>query len=138
MQVMPGTAPEAARLAGLPWDAKKYREDENYNRAIGQAYYKKMLRDFGGDPLKAAAAYNAGPGNMQKILRAAEKAGRPEDWEEFIPARLQETKDYVANFKRKTGAAGGVRGGERSCPGRSFRRCSAAILQPYGGTNDLM
>ena len=79
MQVMPGTAPEAARLAGLPWDPKKYREDESYNRAIGQAYYKKMLRDFGGDPLKAAAAYNAGPGNMQKILRAAEKAGRPED-----------------------------------------------------------
>lgn len=113
MQVMPGTAPEAARLAGLAWDEKRYREDENYNRALGQAYYKDMLRRFGGDPVKAAAAYNAGPGSARKgtgvngAMARARKAGEPENWEAYLPA---ETRDYVAKFKRKTGAEAGDTG----------------------------
>lgn len=115
MQVMPGTAPEAAALAGLPWDAKKYREDADYNRALGQAYYKSMLRKFGGDPIKAAAAYNAGPGSAAKgtgvngALARARKAGEPDNWVAYLPA---ETRKYVANFQKKTGASGsGTSGG---------------------------
>lgn len=110
MQVMPGTAPEAARLAGLAWDEKRYREDENYNRALGQAYYKEMLRKFGGDPVKAAAAYNAGPGSARRgtgvmgAMAKARKAGEPENWIAYLPA---ETRDYVAKFQRKTGTSGG-------------------------------
>lgn len=117
MQVMPGTAPEAARMAGLPWDPKRYREDENYNRALGQAYYKEMLRTFGGDPVKAAAAYNAGPGSARTgrgvygAMARARKAGEPENWIAHLPA---ETRDYVAKFQRKTGAESG--GGEGSAP----------------------
>jgi soluble lytic murein transglycosylase len=108
MQVMPGTAPEAARLAGLAWDAKRYREDEDYNRALGQAYYKDMLRRFGGDPIKAAAAYNAGPGSAARgtgvngAMARARKAGEPENWVAYLPA---ETRDYVAKFQKKTGTA---------------------------------
>ncbi|ALJ15365.1 transglycosylase SLT domain-containing protein [Sphingopyxis macrogoltabida] len=108
MQVMPGTGPEAARYAGLAWDPKRFREDEDYNRALGQAYYKEMLRKFGGDPVKAAAAYNAGPGSARKgtgvngAMARARKAGEPENWIAYLPA---ETRDYVAKFQRKTGAA---------------------------------
>ncbi|MDR0701269.1 MAG: hypothetical protein LBF61_02490 [Azoarcus sp.] len=36
-QVMPKTAPEAAKLAGLPWDEERYRNDSEYNRALGRA-----------------------------------------------------------------------------------------------------
>ena len=108
MQVMPSTGPEAARYAGLAWDPKRFREDEDYNRALGAAYYKEMLRRFGGDPVKAAAAYNAGPGSARKgtgvngAIAKATKAGEPDNWVAYLPA---ETKDYVAKFQRKTGAA---------------------------------
>ncbi|HWW56355.1 MAG TPA: transglycosylase SLT domain-containing protein [Sphingopyxis sp.] len=110
MQVMPGTAPEAAALAGLAWDPKRYREDEAYNRALGQAYYKEMLRKFGGDPVKAAAAYNAGPGSAAKgtgvngAMARARKAGEPDNWIAYLPA---ETRDYVDKFQKKTGTSVG-------------------------------
>ncbi len=50
-QVMPGTGPEAAKLAGLPWDEERLKTDEGYNRALGNAYYDQQLKTFG-DPIK--------------------------------------------------------------------------------------
>ncbi|NYT44605.1 transglycosylase SLT domain-containing protein [Alcaligenaceae bacterium] len=60
-QVMPGTAPEAAKLAGLEWDEYKYKNDPAYNKALGMAYFQKQLQDFGGNLAQTYAAYNAGP-----------------------------------------------------------------------------
>lgn len=90
-QVMPTTAPEAAQLAGLPWDEKRYREDATYNRQLGQAYLKKQIETFG-DPAKALAAYNAGPGATQEAVRKAQQAGKPDQWLSYLP---KETRDYV-------------------------------------------
>jgi hypothetical protein len=87
-QVMPKTAPEAAKLAGLPFDDNRYRNDPEYNFALGKAYYEKQLADFGGDERKAAAAYNAGPG----AVRAALKKGGPDGWVNHVPA---ETRNYL-------------------------------------------
>lgn len=95
MQVMPATGPEAAKLAGLPWDPERFRSDSAYNQALGTAYFKKQLETFG-DPVKAAAAYNAGPRRVQKALK---KHGG--NWLSVMP---DETKEYVANFQLKTGA----------------------------------
>lgn len=109
-QVMPGTAPEAARLAGLPFDEARYRSDADYNIALGRAYYREMLRQFDGDPVKAAAAYNAGPGSASRgtgvrgAMARARRAGVPDDWVSFLPA---ETRGYVANFQQRTGMAPG-------------------------------
>lgn len=61
MQVMPATGPEAARYAGVPWDADAYRNDEAYNKLIGTAYLSEMLRRYDGDVELALVAYNAGP-----------------------------------------------------------------------------
>lgn len=94
-QVMPGTAPEAAKLAGLPFDENRYRTDANYNKALGMAYFQKQLQDFGGDLAKAYAAYNAGPGALRSAM-AAEKNPKNDtgkSWLDFMPA---ETKNYVA------------------------------------------
>lgn len=105
-QVMPGTGPEAANLAGLPWDENRYRTDPAYNRAIGLAYFQRQLQDTG-DLAMAYAAYNAGPGRLQKAVKAAELAkndpnfrgalydgqGDPRDWRSHLP---KETRDYVA------------------------------------------
>ena len=90
-QVMPGTAPEAAALAGVPFDDMRYRTDAEYNKTLGRAYFNKQLADFG-DPAKALAAYNAGPGAMRAAMVAAEKAGNPGGWLNYLPA---ETRAYV-------------------------------------------
>ena len=87
-QVMPGTAPEAAKLAGLPFDDNRYRNDPEYNLALGKAYYEKQLVDFGGDERLAAAAYNAGPG----AVRSALKKGGPDGWINNVP---RETRNYI-------------------------------------------
>ncbi len=94
MQVMPSTAPEAARLAGVKWDEGRYRNDAAYNQQIGEAYFREMLRQFK-DPEMAAAAYNAGPGAVRK---AVAKGG---NYLDHLPA---ETKNYVANFRERTGS----------------------------------
>lgn len=102
-QVMPGTAPEAAKLAGLPWDENRYKNDASYNEQLGQAYFNQQLKNFG-DVAKALAAYNAGPGATRKAVAAAEKEGNPDGWLPKLPA---ETQAYVPkildNFTKKRG-----------------------------------
>jgi hypothetical protein len=103
-QVMPKTAPEAARLAGLPFDDNRYRNDADYNRALGKAYYEKQLADFGDERL-AAAAYNAGPGAVRRALQK----GGPDGWINHVPA---ETQNYVRSvFGGSRGAAGAAAAG---------------------------
>ena len=90
MQVMPETAPEAARLAGLPWDENAYYNDPNYNKLLGIAYLSEMLNRFDGDVEKALAAYNAGPGRLEQAL-----AQNEENWLDLMPA---ETQNYVVSI----------------------------------------
>lgn len=90
-QVMPGTAPEAAKLAGLPWDEARYRNDPSYNKALGLAYFQKQLQDHGGDLAKAYAAYNAGPGRLREAVTKSKREGG--NWIDHMPA---ETQAYVA------------------------------------------
>lgn len=89
-QIMPDTGPEAAKLAGLSWDESRYRNDPDYNRALGMAYFQKQLRDNGGDLAKAYAAYNAGPGALKDAVQKAREGG---NWLAELP---KETQDYVA------------------------------------------
>ena len=91
-QVMPATGPEAAELAGLPWDPEKFKKDPEYNKALGKAYFDKQLQSFGNDPAKALAAYNAGPGATQKAIAQASAEGKPDAWLNYLP---KETQDYV-------------------------------------------
>ena len=88
-QVMPGTGPEAAALAGLPWDPQRFKSDSDYNRKLGQAYLQQQLNTFGSMD-KALAAYNAGPGRVQKLVEQYGNA-----WLSQAP---QETRSYVAGI----------------------------------------
>jgi len=92
-QVMPGTGPEAAQLAGLPWDETRFKYDSAYNEALGKAYYAKQRATFG-DPDMAAAAYNAGPQAVQSALAKSQIDGRP--WLSHLPA---ETQNYVPSVR---------------------------------------
>lgn len=99
-QVMPATAPEAARLAGVPFDDHLYRTDAAYNDKLGEAYYSHQLAKFG-DPVKAAAAYNGGASRVTRAIRLAQAKGG--SWEDYI--RAPETRNYMAKFKAKIGGA---------------------------------
>jgi len=72
-QVMPTTGPEAAKLAGLPWDEERFRNDPEYNAALGRAYLDAQLKKYGGDVAKALAAYNAGPGAVDKAIEKSQQ-----------------------------------------------------------------
>lgn len=85
-QVMPGTAPIAAEMAGLPYDEQAYRTDPAYNKMLGMAYMSNMLQRYDGNVALALAAYNAGPGRVDKAL------SQGDNWFAHLPA---ETQNYV-------------------------------------------
>lgn len=90
-QIMPSTGPEAAQLAGVEWDPDRFKNDPQYNTALGAAYFAKQQATFGNDA-QAAAAYNAGPQRVKDAIAAAAKEGNPDAWLSKLP---KETRDYV-------------------------------------------
>lgn len=99
-QVMPATAKETAEKHGISWDENKYKTDKAYNESLGKAYMADQMKEFGGNRVLALAAYNAGPGNVQKWIK---EFGDPRtgaissaEWAEKIP--FEETRGYVANI----------------------------------------
>jgi len=105
-QVMPKTAPEAAKLAGVEWDEERYRTDPEYNRLLGRAYFEDMLRQFEGNLPMAWAAYNAGSGRLREGLKKAEKDGNVENWLRYLP---EETQAYVTKNVRAFQAGAGAK-----------------------------
>ena len=97
MQLMPGTAREQAGKMGLAYNQDSLISDPSYNILLGDAYFRRVKDYFGGALPLAIAAYNAGPGNVNKWLRANgdPRTGSVEwlDWLEQIP--IYETKNYV-------------------------------------------
>ena len=76
-QIMPSTGPEAAKLAGVDWDENRFRNDPDYNRQLGQAYFQKLTNDFK-SPALAVAAYNAGPGMVNDWINGTNTTGKNE------------------------------------------------------------
>jgi soluble lytic murein transglycosylase len=97
MQLMPGTAREQAGKIGLSYDAPALTTDTNYNIQLGSGYFQRMLSYYGGSYPLAVAAYNAGPGNVNKWIRANGDPRLPGSdivrWIEEIP--IYETRNYV-------------------------------------------
>jgi len=97
MQLMPGTAREQAGKMGLAYQPAALIDDAQYNIRLGEGYFSRMMDNFGGSYPLAVGAYNAGPGNVNKWLRAN---GDPRyggvdwvTWIERIP--IYETKNYI-------------------------------------------
>lgn len=97
MQLMPGTAREQAGKLGIEYLSASLVDNPEYNLRLGEGYIKRMLTYYGGSYPLAVAAYNAGPGNVNKWLRSNgdPRTGAVEwiDWIEKIP--IYETKNYV-------------------------------------------
>jgi soluble lytic murein transglycosylase len=97
MQLMPGTANEQAGKLGLSYNASALTEDAGYNIQLGSGYFERMLDYYGRSWPLAVAAYNAGPGNVNKWLRAnGDPRNGGVDWVEWIERiPLSETRNYV-------------------------------------------
>ncbi|MCO5092813.1 lytic transglycosylase domain-containing protein [Bosea sp. (in: a-proteobacteria)] len=97
MQMMPATARETARRAGLPFDWQKLGQDALYAARMGAAHLNDLLKEWRGSYILTFAAYNAGSPNVKKWIAAY---GDPRDqqvdavdWVERIP--FSETRNYV-------------------------------------------
>ena len=101
MQLMPGTAGDTRVKLGIPRPANgvdALLSDPAYNIMLGTAYLEQMLDRYRGSSVMAVAAYNAGPGRVDRWLK---EMGDPRnmsddamiDWIEMIP--IYETRNYV-------------------------------------------
>jgi uncharacterized protein YdbL (DUF1318 family) len=73
---------------------------------VGRDYLTALVQNYGGDVRKALAAYNAGPGNLDKALTAAQSKGDP-NWMSYLP-KPQETVPYVDKIVGQLRGSGGV------------------------------
>ena len=71
MQLMPRTAAETARKEKLPKPGKKDLTRPALNVRLGASYLSRLLREYGGDYLRAVAAYNAGETAVTKWWEGA-------------------------------------------------------------------
>lgn len=97
MQLMPPTAREEAGKAGMRYMRASLIDDASYNVKLGSNHIERLVSYYGGSYPLAFAAYNAGPGNVNKWLRANGDPRKGQiswiKWIEKIP--FFETKNYV-------------------------------------------
>jgi soluble lytic murein transglycosylase len=97
MQVMPDAAKQTAEKMGLSYRPGDLLADSTYNMELGTAQLAHNLSVWDGSYILAAAAYNAGLGNVHKWVVAfgdpRDPRVDPVDWIEEIP--FSETRNYV-------------------------------------------
>ena len=88
-QIMPGTARVLKLKLGQTCDQ---RRDVIHSTRAALDYLEQMYNKFG-DWLLAIAAYNAGPGRIERAIKRNKRAGKPTDfWSLKLP---RETRRYV-------------------------------------------
>jgi soluble lytic murein transglycosylase len=92
MQLLPATGQQTARRAGLPYRGLQTLLDPAANVALGTSYLAEMLARYDNHRVLATAAYNAGPGRVDRWL-PADEALSAEAWVDSVP--FNETRGYV-------------------------------------------
>ena len=95
MQLMPATAQQTARRAGIRYQGTQDLLNPSTNVSLGSRYMRSMLDDFQQNRILAAAAYNAGPARVRRWLRTMPPEVEHDIFVETIPFR--ETRQYVQN-----------------------------------------
>ena len=98
MQLMPATAQWVARKMGMKDYAWSRAHEPPMNAALGTFYLRQVLDELDGQPVLAAAAYNAGPGRARRWRDARALEGAI--YAESIP--FNETRDYVKKVMSNT------------------------------------
>jgi len=95
MQLMPGTARLVAKQMGIPSPKTEDLLIPEKNIAMGGYYLGQLLEQFGGNRVLATAAYNAGPGRIERVLLRQTKDMPADIWIENLP--YGETREYIKN-----------------------------------------
>ncbi|SFI07268.1 transglycosylase SLT domain-containing protein [Modicisalibacter xianhensis] len=91
MQLMPGTAAHVSGQLGIDTPSMNELFEPETNIRLGSHYISRMLDRYSGNRLAATAAYNAGPGRVDRWLRDA-----PQEFDLFVESiPFRETRDYV-------------------------------------------
>ena len=98
LQLMPGTAKDLAKKAGMVYSKDRLTTDAAYNATLGANFLGQQLNRFNGSYILTFAGYNAGPRRAdQWIARYGDPRGKDidtvVDWIERIP--FSETRSYV-------------------------------------------
>jgi membrane-bound lytic murein transglycosylase D len=91
-QIIPGTGRRLGLTQNWWFDG---RRDVLESTRAALDYLEELHAQFGGDWLLAVAGYNSGEGNVERALKKAAAAGRPQDFwgiKNYLPA---ETRTYV-------------------------------------------
>ena len=92
MQLMPSTARIIAKSEGIKYSSQNKLLEVDFNIRLGSNYLRWMLGRYNNNRILASAAYNAGPGNVDKWVN---KDLALDVWIETIP--FNETRNYVKN-----------------------------------------
>ncbi len=95
MQLMPATARHVAQKAQIPYTSQNQLLTPQKNIHIGTAYFQQLSKQFQQHPILMAAAYNAGPRQVNYWI----KNHQPKEmdiWIETLPWR--ETRNYLKNI----------------------------------------
>ncbi len=97
MQMIAGTARNAAQHAGVVYDEARMKSDPAFSAQLGAYHLGQLLGEYGGSHILTFAAYNAGGGNVRDWIKAygdpRDASVDPIDWIERIP--FTETRNYV-------------------------------------------
>lgn len=95
MQLMPSTASFVARDRTLRWNKRSRLFQPEFNLKLGQKYISMLLADekIQGDLFLMAAAWNGGPGNLNKWRRRVDDLDDSLFFIESLPAR--ETRIFI-------------------------------------------
>ena len=98
LQLMPKTAQDLARKAGVSYEPSRLTSDAGYNASLGAAFLGEQLGRFDGSYVLTFAGYNAGPRRATDWMkRYGDPRGKSVDevvdWIENIP--FSETRSYV-------------------------------------------
>lgn len=107
MQIMPSTAKQMEQTGLIP-NAEQVFTDPKANIEAGLKYLKQQLDTFGSYD-KALAAYNAGPGNVNKALDANGNLvlGKlPKETQNYVPSILNRAGQPIPSAALGTGTKG--------------------------------
>ncbi len=92
MQLLPSTARSVAPYRSRR-DLSQRLFDVETNVALGGAYYRQLLDNYGNNRVLTLAAYNAGPHRVRRWTNRKNPTMTAPQWVESLP--FEETRDYV-------------------------------------------
>jgi soluble lytic murein transglycosylase len=133
MQMMPATASYVARDPSLAAENMDRLHDAAFSLELGQRYVHYLARHevVDGNLIRLLAAYNAGPGNLQKWLPASGHRDDPFLFIESIP--VDETRGFV----QRVMAYSWIYASRLGLPAPTLDQLAAGNFPKFAGTDEV-